>query len=68
MHTTFAIIANGGHAIDVIDREAVEINYFLLSLLILLKPLAVASANPFQRGSRGLGYAWPKTPCCWRGK
>jgi hypothetical protein len=30
MNAVLAIIANGGRAIVVIDREAVEINYFLL--------------------------------------
>jgi hypothetical protein len=30
MNAVLAIIANGGQAIVVIDREAVEINYFLL--------------------------------------
>jgi hypothetical protein len=30
MNAILAIIANGGQAIVVIDREAVEINYFLL--------------------------------------
>ncbi len=30
MNAVLAIIADGGRAIVVIDREAVEINYFLL--------------------------------------
>jgi hypothetical protein len=30
MNAVLAIIADGGQAIIVIDREAVEINYFLL--------------------------------------
>jgi hypothetical protein len=30
MNAVLAIITNGGQAIVVIDREAVEINYFLL--------------------------------------
>jgi hypothetical protein len=30
MNAVLAIIADGGQAIVVIDREAVEINYFLL--------------------------------------
>ena len=30
MNAVLAIIANGGQAIVVIDREALEINYFLL--------------------------------------
>jgi hypothetical protein len=30
MNAILAIIADGGQAIVVIDREAVEINYFLL--------------------------------------
>jgi hypothetical protein len=30
MNAILAIIAHGGQAIFVIDREAVEINYFLL--------------------------------------
>jgi hypothetical protein len=30
MNVVLAIIANGGQAIIVIDREGVEINYFLL--------------------------------------
>jgi hypothetical protein len=38
MNAVLAIIAIGGRAIVVIDREEVEINYFSCSLLILLKP------------------------------
>jgi hypothetical protein len=39
MNAVLAIIANGGQAIVVIDREAVEINYFLLYFIDSTKTL-----------------------------
>ncbi len=38
MNAVLGIIADGGRAIIVIDREGVEINCFSFSLLILIKP------------------------------
>ena len=40
MNAMLAIIANGGLAIVVIYREGVEINYFLLNFIDLLKPFS----------------------------
>jgi hypothetical protein len=39
MNAVLAIIANGGQAIVVINREAVEINYFLLYFIDSTKTL-----------------------------
>jgi hypothetical protein len=39
MNAILAIIAGGGQAIVVIDREAVEINYFLLLFIDSAKTL-----------------------------
>jgi hypothetical protein len=62
-----AIIAGGGRAIVVIYREAVEINYFLL-LLILIKPFNGGLIQPLAKRLPGVGYARPSKPCRWRGK
>jgi len=35
MNDILAIVADGGRVIVVIDREAVEINYFLVCFIIL---------------------------------
>jgi hypothetical protein len=68
MNAILAIIANGGRAIIVIDREGLEINYFLLEYIDSTKnPLTTASSNPFRIGSRGVMYARPSKPCRWRG-
>jgi hypothetical protein len=68
MNAVLAIITIGGQAIGVIDREAVEINYFLLSLLILLKPFDGILGQPLPQRLLGVGYAWPEKPCRWRVK
>jgi len=47
MDDILAIIANGGQAIVVINREAGEIMFFSLSLLILLKPFDGGLGQPF---------------------
>ena len=39
MHAILAVIADGGRAIIVIDREAVQINYFLLYFIDSAKTL-----------------------------
>jgi hypothetical protein len=39
MYAVLAIIADGGQAIVVIDREGVEINYFLLLFIDSAKTL-----------------------------
>ena len=62
-----AITKDGGQVIVVIDREAVEINYVSLSLLILLKPFNLGLGQPLPQRLPGVGYAWPTTPCHWRG-
>ena len=56
MNAVLAIIPDGGRAIVVIYTEGEEINYFSFILLILIKkPLRVASSNPFHVGSQGWG-------------
>ena len=55
MNAVLAIIADGGRAIVVIYREAVEINYFFHLLYnFILNPLMAASSNPLQRGWGGV--------------
>ena len=54
-----------GRAIVVIYTEGEEINYFLLHLLILIKPF---DGGLVQRGLPGVGYVPPSKPWCWRGK
>jgi hypothetical protein len=51
MNAVLAIIADGGRAIIVINREAVEIIIFSFSLLILLNPFHHPPPDPFGRGS-----------------
>ena len=46
MNAVLAIFADGGRAIVVIDSEGVEINYFLIYLLILLKPFDGGLVQP----------------------
>jgi hypothetical protein len=56
MNAFLAIIDDGGRAIFVINREAVEINYFPLYFIDSTKThLTMALANPFRRGSWGWG-------------
>ena len=58
MNAVLAFIADGGRAIIVIDRERLEINYFLLYFIDTTKTLRRrpwASSNPFRVGSRGWG-------------
>jgi hypothetical protein len=68
MYAVLAIIADSGQAIVVIDSEAVEINYFSFSLLIILKPFNGGLSQPLPQRLPRVGYAWPTKPCCWRGK
>jgi hypothetical protein len=68
MNAILAIIAEGGQAIIVIDREAVEINYFSFSLLILLKSFDSGFGQPLLQRLPGVGYAWLTKPCRWRGR
>ena len=68
MNAVLAIIADGGRVIIVIDKEGVEINYFLLYF--------IDSTKTFQRRPRptpprrlpGVEYARPSKSCRWRGK
>ena len=62
------MIAGGGRAMIVIDREAVGINYVLLYLLILLKPFDGGLVQPLAKRIPGVRYFCPSKPCCWRGK
>ena len=64
MNAVLAIIADGGRAIIVIDREGVEINYFLsFSLLILQKPFDGGLVQPLPHRLPGVVYARPSKPC-----
>ena len=63
-----AIIADGGRAIVVINREGVEIKYFLLYLLILLKPFNGGLVQPRAKRLPGVEYVSPSKPWRWRGK
>jgi hypothetical protein len=67
MNSVLAIIADGGRAIVVIHREAVEINYVLLYLLILLKPFNGGLDKPIPQRTLGVWYDLPIKPCRWRG-
>ena len=69
MNAVSATIADDRRAIVVIYREAGEINYFLLCiLLILLKSFNDGLAQPLPQRRSGVGYARPTKPCCGRGK
>jgi hypothetical protein len=68
MNAVLDIIADGRRAIVVIDREAVEINIFSFSLLILIKPFDGDLGQPLPERLPGVGYARPTKPCRWRGK
>jgi len=68
MNAVLAIISDGGRAIVVINREGVEINYFLVYFIDLLKPFGDGLVQPLPRRLPGVGYACPSKPCRWRGK
>jgi hypothetical protein len=53
MNAVLAIIADGGRASVVIDREAVENNISHLLYNFIINPSMTASPNFLQRGSRG---------------
>ncbi len=64
-----AIIAGGGRAIIIINREAVEMIFFSFILLILLKPFDSGLVQPLaKRRLPGVRYFRPSKPCRWRGK
>jgi hypothetical protein len=68
MNAVLAIIADGGRAIIVIDREGVEIIIFSFIFLILLKPFDGGLVQPLPCRLPGVRYACPSKPCHWRGK
>ena len=59
MNAVLAIIADGGRAIIVIDREGEEKIIFSFSLLILLKPFDDGLVQPLPRRLPGVGYTCP---------
>ncbi len=59
INAVLAIIAGGGRAIIVIYREGVEINYFRLYLLILLKPFGGGLIQPLAKRLPGVRYVCP---------
>ena len=67
MNAVLAIIAGSGRAIGVIYREGVEIIFFSLILLILLKSFDDGLVQPLLHRPPGVGYAHPSKPCRWRG-
>jgi hypothetical protein len=68
INAILAIIADGRRWIVVIDREAEEIIFFLLFLLILLKPFNGGLSQPILQRLPGVVYAQSNQPCRWRGK
>jgi hypothetical protein len=68
MNVVLAIIADGRQAIIVIDREGVEINYFLLQFIDSTKTLRRWPRPPLPRRFPGVVYARPSKPCRWRRK
>jgi hypothetical protein len=67
MNAVLDITADGGQAIVVINREAVEKIIFSFILLILLKLFDGGLGQPIPQRLLGVGYVHPSTPCCWRG-
>ena len=64
MNALLAIIADGRRVIIVIDREAVEINVFSFSLLILLlKPFSNSLVQPLAKRLTGVRFVRPSKPC-----
>ena len=59
INAVLPIIAGGGRAIIVIYREGVEINYFRLYLLILLKPFGGGLIQPLAKRLPGVRYVCP---------
>jgi hypothetical protein len=68
MDAILATVVNGGRAIILNFREAVQIFFFSFSLLILIKPIDDGLVQPLPRRLPGVGYARPTKPCRWRGK
>jgi len=62
MNAVLAVTAEGGRLIIIIDREAVEINYFSFNLLILLKAFDKGLDQTLPQRLPGVGYAWPTKP------
>ena len=59
MDVILAVIADSEQATIVIDKEAVEINYFSCILLILLKPFDGGLVQPLAKRLLGVGYVPP---------
>jgi hypothetical protein len=68
INAVLAIIADGGGAIVVIYTEGEEIMYFLLYLLIVIKPFDSGLIQPLVKRLPGLGYVPPSKPWHWREK
>jgi hypothetical protein len=68
MDAVLATIVDGGRAIILNFREAVQFFFFSFSLLILIKPIDDGLVQPLPRRLPGVGYARPTKPCRWRGK
>jgi hypothetical protein len=68
MDAILAIIADDGQAIIVHDREAVEINYFLLYFIDSAKTLDGGLIQPLAKRLPGARYFCPSKPCRCRGK
>jgi len=64
INAVLAIIADadGERAIIVINREAVQIHYFLLYLLILIKPFDDGLVQSLAKRLPGEGYVHPSKP------
>jgi hypothetical protein len=68
MDAILATIIDGGRAIILNFREAVQFVFFSFSLLILIKPIDDGLVQPLPRRLPGVGFACPTKPCRWRGK
>jgi len=68
MDVILAIIADGGRVTIVIDREAVEINYFLLYSIDSAKTLNGGLVQPLAKRLPGVQYFRPSKLHRWRGK
>ena len=67
MNAILAIIADSGQAIIVIDREGVEINYFLIQFIDSTETLQQQPRPTPSTWLLGVGYICPSKPCHWRG-
>ena len=69
MNAVLAMIANGGRTIIVIDREAIQINYFLLYFIDSANTLLQRQRpRPTPCKEATEGAVSPSKPCRWRGK